>query len=263
MKKFLIFTLLLSCVHLQIVFSQDISCEVPKGPSSQHIFSILQKHFSATAKQELKFREINSNPAAATISTEFKTFKLKRKTPRIGEFPALHRPKWRKEKIQLKAALKGRVLTVTLNAHAYNKRDKKWHKVHSTGRYEEAILEGVLTESLEGLHGKTMGNPIASVDNNTEKLKNLQPFMISAAYISIREMKTLVVDLTDKKGVTHKVSVPFLGAVNNICNAIHAFFSRFTTRDLKAGVPASYDFYWAYAIAGDLMDGMHENQVLT
>ncbi|NOY23718.1 MAG: hypothetical protein GXO70_09460 [Acidobacteria bacterium] len=260
MKKILLFSLFMSCA--MTVFSHEISCQLPHGASPQHAFSILQADFSLIAKQDLAFKQINCDAKAATISTESRTFKLKRKTPGIGEFPPLHRPKWRKETVQLKASLKDRILTVELNANAYNKRDKKWYPVQSTGRYEEIILESVLTEVLEGIQGMTMGSLTAKGNAGIVKLKNLRSFTITGAYVSFHDIKTLVIDLTDKKDATFKVTIPFLGPVNNICSAVKEFFSRFTTRDLKAEVPRVYDYYWAYATEGELMDGMHQNQVL-
>ncbi len=260
MKKILLFALFMSCAIT--AFSHEISCQLPHGVTSQHAFSILHANFSLIAKQDLAFKQINCNTNAGTISTESRTFKLKRKIPGIGEFPPLHRPKWRKERIQLKASLKDRILTVELNADAYNKRDKKWHPVQSTGRYEETILESVLTEVLEGIQGMTMGNLTAKGNAGIIKLKNLRSFTITGAYVSFHDIKTLVINLTDKKDATFKVTIPFLGPVNNICSAMNAFFSRFTTRDLKAEVPRAYGYYWAYAAEGELMDGMHQNQVL-
>ena len=260
MKKFLLLTVLSCCA--QAVLAQGISCQLPQGIAPQRAFSVLQEKFSATAKQDLDFKKVNADVNAGTFSTETRTFKLKRKTPRIGEFPQLHRPRWKKEKIQLKAVLKSQTITVELSASAYNRQDKKWYPIHSTGRYEETILEGFLTGILEGVHGKTMGSPTASGNDGILILRNLKPFTITGAYVSFRDVKTLVVDLTDNKGATCKVSIPFLEQVNSICSAVQAFFSTFTSRDLKAEVSSAYDYYWAYAAAGELMDGMHQNQVL-
>ncbi|MCK5878740.1 MAG: hypothetical protein KAH24_03110 [Holophagae bacterium] len=261
MKNILLFIAFLSCA--QAVLGQGISCQLPQGTDPQRTLSILQEKFSATAGQYLDFKHIKSDIGTGTFSTETRTFKLKRKTARIGEFPQVHRPRWKKEKVQLKANLKDGILKVELNASVYNSRDKKWYPVHSTGRYEETILEGVLTAGLEGVHGKTMGSPSASGNNGMVKLRNLQSFTITGAYVSLNDVKTLVVDLTDKNGVTCKVSIPFLAQVDTICNAVKSFFSRFTTRDLKSEVSRTYDYYWAYALEGELMDGMHQNQVLT
>lgn len=261
MNKILLLTVFLG--FAQTVLGQGISCQLPQGIAPQRALSVLQEKFSATAKQDLDFEKINGNAEAGTFSTETRTFKLKRKTPRIGEFPQLHRPRWKKERIQLKAVLKKQTITVELSASAYNRRDKKWYPVHSTGRYEEIILEGFLTTILEGVNGKAMGSPSASGNNGIFILRNLKPFTITGAYVSFNDVKTLVVGLTDNQGVTCKVSIPFLEQVNSICSAMKAFFFRFTTRDLKGEVSSTYDYYWAYAAAGELMDGMHENQVLT
>ncbi len=244
-------------------FSQNIACKLPHCIDADRAFSVLQEKFSLTAKQDLEFKQIDSNSEAHTLSTETRTFKLRHKTPRIGEFPQLRRPKWRKEKVQLKASLKDRNIVVTLNASAYNKRDKKWHPVRSTGRYEETILQGVFTEILEGIQGSVIGSPMAKGLAGTVKLKNLELFTITGAYITFDGVKTLVIDLTDNKGTTYKVSVPFLGNVDNICSAMKTFFSKFTTSNLKAEVPHTYDYYWAYAVEGEIMDGMHQNQVRT
>ncbi|PJB76892.1 MAG: hypothetical protein CO090_09825 [Acidobacteria bacterium CG_4_9_14_3_um_filter_49_7] len=242
-------------------FSQNMTCQLPPCIDTERAFSVLQEKFSLTAKQDLAFKQIDSNSQALTLSTEIRTFKLRHKTPRIGEFPQLRRPKWRKEKVQLKASLKDRNIVVTLNATAYNKRDKRWHPVRSTGRYEGTILQGAFTEILEGIQGSVIGSSMAKGPAGTVKLKNMELFTITGAYITFDGMKTLVIDLTDNRDATYKVSVPFLGNVDNICSAMKAFFSKFTTRNLKAEVPHTYDYYWAYAVEGEIMDGMHQNQV--
>ncbi len=244
-------------------FSRNIVCKLPHCIDADRAFSVLQEKFSLTAKQDLAFKQIDSNSEAHTISTETRTFKLRRKTPRIGEFPEVRRPKWKKEKIQLKASLKDRNIVVTLNASAYNKRDKKWHPVRSTGRYEGTILQGVFTEILEGIQGSVIGSPMAKGLAGTVKLKNLELYTITSSYITFEGIKALVIDLTDKKGTIYKVSVPFLGNVDTICSAMKAFFSKFTTSDLKSEVPQTYDYYWPYAVDGEIMDGMHQNQVRT
>ncbi len=260
MKNRLLLLLLISCSLPG--FGKGISCKLPPNSNPQHVFSILREKFLETAKQDLGFHEIHCDPATQTISTETRTFKLRRKTPRIGEFPELHRPKWKKEKIRLTAEIRGETITVELTASAYNRRDRQWHKIPSTLRYEEEVLENVLTKSLEGLKGFTMGSPLATGKSGTLKLKNLTPYTVTNAYISLNDMKSLVIDLTGNNGETVTIRTPFLGSVNNICFALHSFFSKFSTRDLRKGVPRDYDFYWAYAQSGELMDGMQQNQVL-
>ncbi len=259
MKKPIVFMLLFVSLHVFAV--KDFSCRLPDSTSPETAFSILQKTFSSTAKNELNFKNIQSNPKLFTIYTEERSFKLRRKTPKIGKFPEMRRPKWRKEKIRFSAKIKGRILTVNLKLSAYNKRDRKWHPVQSTGRYEANVIDSVLTRVIQGIQGQTMGSPTAISNGMAHKLKNLQPYTVTNAYVSLQGVKKLVVDLTDKNGIIWKISIPYLGTVNNTCTAVRKFFSMFTTKDIRAGVPKTYDYYWAYAENGEIMDGMCDKQV--
>ncbi|NOZ12126.1 MAG: hypothetical protein GXO69_00585 [Acidobacteria bacterium] len=261
MKKTIVFALFF--LPLQLLAADGFSCRIPDSATPAAAFSILQKSFSSIAKNELNFKNIQSNAKLFTIGTEERSFKLRRRTPKIGKFPEMHRPKWKKEKIRFTADIKDRVLTVSLHASAYNRRGRKWYPVQSTGRYEEDVIDSVLTRVIQGIHGQTMGSPTAVTNGQAHRLKNLQPYTVTNAYISLRGVKKLVVDLSDKSGTIWKISIPYLGPINNTCTAVRKFFSMFTTKNIRAGVPKIYDYYWAYAENGEIMDGMYDQQVRT
>ncbi|NPA44513.1 MAG: hypothetical protein GXO49_03165 [Chlorobi bacterium] len=228
-------------------------------------FNVFAKAVADTVNSLSSKLKIEKNDSQNMIvTTNELTFKIKRKKPAIGVLPELKKKtKWKKEKIRITAAVKEGKYCVNFDAVAYNKKDKKWHEVAAPSDFFEKILDNAYLQSLKGKVVWTVGSPLVIVNGGAEKLTNLKKFKVEDAYISYASSKAVEFVLRNDEGLVVTASVPFIGDVKSVEMAYKAFSKKFVSSFPKQSVPSKYDFFWEYAIHGELMDGMHKNQLLT
>ncbi|MCK7521700.1 MAG: hypothetical protein MZV64_30450 [Ignavibacteriales bacterium] len=95
------------------------------------------------------------------------------------------------------------------------------------------------------------------------KMKNLEPMTLQyAEYLPSSPGFPAVVFhfQTPIKG-DFRVDILFIDKIRKVEDAWQEMKRFFTDIDLKKGVDRRFQFFWEYAIHGEVMDGMHANQL--
>ena len=264
MKKWvLLLTLLIS----NMVFGENLCIKV--DAKSPELFNKFVKEIKEYSKKHYGVENFSIDKNSKTITGQ-RVFKVKKRrknrmligTP-VDTFKK--KPKWKKEKIEIKGEFKNKEVCISVSLTAYNKRTKKWHKLKSDNLLEEHMIAFILTNSLKGRTLWSIGN--ISIDENgiTKKVTNLTKFVVDSVDISIDPSSGIKsVNFNLLKGnnvVIYKVLM--LGEVKDIKSALKVFKSHFLDFNPIKKTPKLYDYYWAYAKHGEIMDGMHKLQLIT
>lgn len=209
-----------------------------------------------------KLKVVKNDENNMEFSTNEYSFKIRRKTPVIGKLPEIKKAKWKKEKIKISANVVENRYCLRFDAFSYNKKDKKWHPVNAPGDFFEKILDKIYLNSLKEKIVYSAGSPLVIENGIPKKINNLQKFTIKDAFLNFANSKAVDFLLLKEDGTFIKASIPFIGDVKNVIDAYKVFKSNFVSTDLKKNVAKKYDFFWEYAIHGELMDGMHKNQLI-
>ncbi len=260
MKKIIVVFLCLIFVFQ--AFAEE-KCVKPERDINAQDFKLFVKSVQETVDNlGLKFKVAINDSSSMIFKTNEITFKIKRRKPAVGILPVLKKTKWKKEKIRIIASVKDGKYCVNFDATAYNRKDRKWHKVLAPADFFEKILDKAYLQSLKGKTVWTVGSPLVIVNGGAEKLTNLKKFTIEDSYISYASSKAVDFVLQGENGVVVTASIPFIEDVKTVKDAYKVFSKQFVSFYPKQSVPAKYDFFWEYAIHGELMDGMHKNQLL-
>jgi hypothetical protein len=261
MKKFVV--VLLCLIFPFHIFAEE-KCVKPEREINTQDFNLFVKSVQETAKNlGLKLKtEVNDSNNMLFKTNEI-IFKIKRRKPAIGILPVLKKTKWKKEKIRIIASVKDGKYCVNFDATAYNRKDRAWHLVAAPSDFFEKILDKAYLQSLKGKTVWAIGSPLVIVNGGAEKLNNLKKFTIEDSYISYASSKAVDFVLKGENNIVVTASVPFIENIRTVKDAYKVFSRNFISYYPKQSVPAKYDFFWEYAIHGELMDGMHKNQLLT
>ncbi len=235
----------------------------------ENFFSSFEKELKEYSKQQYGIENFNIDTTEKKIVGE-KTFKVKKRRKKnflVGTPTETFKkkPKWKKENIKIIGEINNNSVCVSVILKAYNKRTKKWHNLDSDYLLEEHMGAFAITNILKGKNFWSIGNIIIDENGVQKRIPNLTQFTFDSVDTSIDRnsgIKTVNFYLRTKNNmVVYRVLM--LGEVKNINNAINIFKSHFLDYNPVKKIPKIYDFYWAYAKHGEIMDGMHKLQVIT
>ncbi len=260
--------LVLSMIFLtNILFAGDLCINI-KNPSNQ-LFEDFAKELKEFAKKHYKIENFQIDKNNRIIKGE-RVFKVKRrrKNNMLIGIPVDNfrkKPKWKKERIEISGKFKNNSVCISVNLEAYNKRTRKWHKLKSDYLLEEHMAVFIISNSLRGKTLWSIGNLILSDNGVNKRVLNLTKFVVDGAniYIDLSSgMKSVNFNL--KQGdKTLVFKVLMVGDVKDPATALKVFNSHFLDFNPVKKTPKIYDFYWAYAKHGEIMDGMHKLQLIT
>ena len=263
MRKWILLTLLLT----NIVFGGNICIKTDN--TSPEFFNKFVNEIKDYSKKHYGVENFSVDVKAKTIIGQ-RLFKVKKRrknrmligTP-VDTFKK--KPKWKKEKIEIKGEVKNNKVCISVSLSAYNKRTKRWHKLLSDNLLEEHMATFTLTNSLKGKTLWSIGNISAEENGITRKITNLTKFKVDSVDISIDPFSGIKsVNFNLLKGnniVIYKVLM--LGDIKDIQSALKVFKSHFLDFNPVKKTPKLYNYYWAYAKHGEIMDGMHRLQLIT
>jgi len=262
MKKILILFL---CLSIGISLFAEKRCVQSESQINVESFKEFTKIVETVVDNfKLKLKVEKNDIDNMLFKTTEWSFKIRRKTPAIGILPKLKKHKWKKEKIKIIAFVEDGKYCVNFDAVAYNRKDKKWHSVKAPDDFFAKILDSVYLNSIKGKKVWSAGSPIMIVDGMAEKIMNLKYFRINDVFITYSPSKAVSFVLKDEEdGNIATLSIPFIGEIKTVQMAYKNFSLNFVLNFPKEKVPKKYNFFWEYAIHGELMDGMHKNQLLT
>jgi len=263
MKKILIFAVALFLTTLNL--HARIICVDIKN--KQNLFDSFAKELISYSEKHYGVSNFTIDQNSKTIKGE-KTFKIKRrKNQIIGTIKESFKkkPKWKKEKIEIKGEIDKDKACVEVSLTAYNKRTKKWHKLESDNMLEEHMAAFLLTEALKGKKFWSIGNISVEKNGLQKRVLNLTEFTVEAVDISIDPSSGIksVNFLLSNNGDSALYRVLMLGNIKDINSAFKEFKKHFLDFNPAKKTSKIYQFYWEYAKRGEIMDGMHKLQLIT
>ena len=202
--------------------------------------------------------------SADNLTTGEHTIKISRRNPLIGLPPELNRkPRFKKQRIGFTASiLDDGSICVEMNARAYNSRDKQWHNIKSDGTVEEMILQRCLFQLVSSKDAWLLGRPPLNLISGGPSLPAAgEHVLVSHARILQKDIKRLQLVLLTSNGTTVALEVAFAGAIQSTADAFAVLSRCLAWSDPFSGIPSSHTFFNAYAVHGELMDGMLPEQV--
>lgn len=256
--------ILFLCLSIGMTSFSDEVCVKSESVINKNDFKIFIELVKSVLKDyKLEFKVEENNEEDMIFTTNEISYKIKGKTPIIGEFPTLSKPKWKKEKIKVTALVKDNSYCLNFDAYLYSKKDKKWYAVKAPSDFNEKILDKMFLESLKGKSVWSVGSPMVLNNGNAEKLLNLKKFKIEQASVSFITSKSIEISLKGEEEGNVNVSIPFIGDIKKVQDAYNEFKQNFISFSPRNSVAPKYDFFWEYAIHGEIMNGMHKNQLIT
>ncbi len=261
MKKGLLTAAL--CFLSFFAFSKTVCVKIQPNKKSA-LFEILLKETEEYAKKEYKITNFSVDQANFSFKGE-REFKVKRRKPLIGIPPEFKKkPKWKREKIEIEGYANDEKACISVKLIAYNKRTKKWHKLKSNGLLEESVASAVLTASLKGKKVWSIGNAVVEENGTMKRILNLKEFQVDSVDISVNPSTSIkAVNFTLISGnQTYVYPVLMIDKVKTLQDAYTEFEKHFVDYNPFKKVPKNYEFFWEYAKHGEIMAGMHKQQLI-
>ncbi len=265
MKKTL--SVLLTVIFAQSLFAGALCVKLDaRNPISFTNFANELKLYAKSHYQIDKFT-VNEDNKTIIGERQFKVKKRRKNRMLIGT-PVDNfkkKPKWKKEKIEIKGNITKDKVCISVNLEAYNKRTRRWHKLKSDNMLEEHMALFALSKTLKGKTIWSIGNISVNKDGINKRVLNLTKFTVDSVDISVDPstgIKSVNFNLKDKNGIA-VYKVLMIGNVKGLNSALKTFNSHFLDYYPVKKISKIYEFYWAYAKHGEIMDGMHKLQVIT